>query len=326
MKIRISNISPRHGRMLTISEILERPCSAVAPVEVYEYDTWRFVVVDGHHRIARCLLAGKSTVEAVVIPNEEGDSVSSLLETWEERNRAWTWKRFLGEMVPGMGNDDTIRVSISPGGFLWRLELLCSWCSDTGLLSKGEHWSMNHQTEGTCGEIREIPGVFEDCPWPITGDACSHCGGDPGNGAGGYSGCCDALVERVEQWETNAARAMAWAAAKKVGRRELVNLTPHPVCLYKEEGDPLPVEIPVGGEPARVEVVRKQMGVINGLPRFREVGAVVRGLPEPSPGRTYIVSQRVAAAAKDRMDLVFPDDLVREHGVVVGCRAFGVAW
>jgi len=47
----------------------------------------------------------------------------------------------------------------------------------------------------------------------------------------------------------------------------------------------------------------------------------IEGLPEPKEGTIYIVSALVAGAAKDRDDLVVPNDTIRDdQGRIIGCR------
>ena len=47
----------------------------------------------------------------------------------------------------------------------------------------------------------------------------------------------------------------------------------------------------------------------------------VEGLPEPKKDTYYVVSALVASAAKDRKDLLIPNELVRdEKGRVIGCK------
>jgi len=48
----------------------------------------------------------------------------------------------------------------------------------------------------------------------------------------------------------------------------------------------------------------------------------VEGLPEPKENTYYIVSALVAGAAKNRNDLLIPNDTVRdEEGRIIGCRS-----
>ena len=102
----------------------------------------------------------------------------------------------------------------------------------------------------------------------------------------------------------------------------LVNLTPHVLNLVTGSGT---VTVPPSGTVARVAVTRKPAGTVTvdgvQVPLYRTTYGAVEGLPDPAPDTLYVVSAVVAAAARDRDDLVVPDDLVRdEQGRVVGAR------
>lgn len=105
----------------------------------------------------------------------------------------------------------------------------------------------------------------------------------------------------------------------------IINLTPHELAVYAD--DTVAVTIPPSGTVARVAMSREQagalqLGIVN-VPIYTTVLGAVEGLPDPQPGVTYVVSRVVLDAARDRDDLVVPDDLVRDGaGRVVGCRAF----
>jgi hypothetical protein len=107
---------------------------------------------------------------------------------------------------------------------------------------------------------------------------------------------------------------------------ELINLTPHQVDYIAADGTVM--SFPCAGLPPRVALRR-------GAPAHIDVGgfevtvhtSTVDGppeLPEPRRGVLLIVSRLVAEHAPNRDDLVFPDDLVRDHhGAIIGCRTFG---
>lgn len=98
----------------------------------------------------------------------------------------------------------------------------------------------------------------------------------------------------------------------------IVNLTPHAVSLISPDGTTR--EFPSQGL-ARVAVTRAVIGEIDGTPVCRSIFGQVEGLPEPAPNTFYIVSMLVAQAARNRTDLICPDNLVRdEAGRIVGCR------
>ena len=102
---------------------------------------------------------------------------------------------------------------------------------------------------------------------------------------------------------------------------KIINLTPHEVKVLNTDGEVVQ-SFPSEGV-VRCQVTRQQEGEVNGIPINRTVFGEVEGLPEPQDDVVYIVSAIVAQAAKDRGDLVIPDDAVRdEQGRIVGCRAF----
>jgi hypothetical protein len=109
-------------------------------------------------------------------------------------------------------------------------------------------------------------------------------------------------------------------------RVTLLNLTPHPLVLFLENGETR--EIPPADQPARVvdrrhpaRRLEAHVGALNVVDVEPE-GTVV-GMPPRREGVVLVVS-RVTALAVDRPDVVFPLDEVRdEAGRIVGCRALG---
>lgn len=123
------------------------------------------------------------------------------------------------------------------------------------------------------------------------------------------------------------------APTRREGRPvKLVNLTPHEIRLVRPahlvllKAHPEVVfRIPPARQVARVAVRREDAGHIDAggvpIPLARTRYGEIEGLPSPQPGTLYIVSSLVAAAARDRTDLLIPDELVRdEQGKVVGAR------
>ena len=101
---------------------------------------------------------------------------------------------------------------------------------------------------------------------------------------------------------------------------KLVNLTPHPVRLIRADGSELVIP-PSGTVPRLREVVEDTGMRIDGIPVVRKGFGEIENLPEPQEGVFYIVSALVAQAARDRDDLLIPDDLVRdEEGKIIGAR------
>ncbi len=108
---------------------------------------------------------------------------------------------------------------------------------------------------------------------------------------------------------------------------KLVNLTPHTITIFKENGEV--VELPPSGQIVRVKVVQEPAGEINGIPVVRSGFGEVEGLPPPKPGVVYVVSSLVAQAVArlGREDVVAPDttgvSAVRdEEGRIIGVRRF----
>lgn len=95
---------------------------------------------------------------------------------------------------------------------------------------------------------------------------------------------------------------------------EIVNLTPHDVVVggkvFHSKGS------------ARVVTRDEVVTQINGIDIVKIMYDRVRGLPDPKPGKLYIVSYMVLQALPDRVDLVCPARLERDGaGNVVGCGA-----
>lgn len=101
-----------------------------------------------------------------------------------------------------------------------------------------------------------------------------------------------------------------------------VNLLPHPVDLFDDDGE-LVGSIPTTGAVARCRESRQVLGVVDGVRLTRTVfEREVDNLPGPRPGTYYIVSRPVAEVLPERDDLVVPDELVRNgRGEIVGCRS-----
>ena len=108
---------------------------------------------------------------------------------------------------------------------------------------------------------------------------------------------------------------------------DLRNLTPHPVTLLNT--DEVAVTIAPAGQIPRVELTRYEVDAIStrhGRIRMTEtlLGSQVDGLPDPVDGVLLIVSRLAMEAVPERVDLVFPDDLIRDDtGAVIGARALG---
>lgn len=101
----------------------------------------------------------------------------------------------------------------------------------------------------------------------------------------------------------------------------IVNLTPHAVTFYAQDGKTIINTIPSSGI-ARTVQTRKPINNINGIPVSKTGYGAVEGLPDKQDNTIYIVSVLTAQAAKGRDDLYIVDDLVRDDaGCILGCKA-----
>ena len=104
----------------------------------------------------------------------------------------------------------------------------------------------------------------------------------------------------------------------------LVNLTPHELKLYDEDGR-LIVTLPPSGQIARVSTKEMKIGELDGevdsIPVFTTMYGDVEGLPPREEDTYYIVSRMVLnhPSLKDREDVFAPGKLLRdENGRVIG--------
>lgn len=106
-----------------------------------------------------------------------------------------------------------------------------------------------------------------------------------------------------------------------INEKELKNLTPHEITIFRGRGNPL-VSIPPSGVVARISVAYNQVTEISGIPVYNAVYGGVTGLPEPQAGVIFIVSGMVAAMVTGREEDVFsPGELIRdESGYPAGCN------
>jgi hypothetical protein len=105
----------------------------------------------------------------------------------------------------------------------------------------------------------------------------------------------------------------------------LVNLTPHPVAIYRNRGvEEGPEEvIPPSGTVARIATIDLGTSLSNHSGRAYELVEYghAHDLPQPVAGTDYIVSLVVALACHGRGDLLAPYVEVRNgQGTMIGCR------
>lgn len=86
----------------------------------------------------------------------------------------------------------------------------------------------------------------------------------------------------------------------------VVNLTSHVVRVKLTDGT-VREFLPANQQTARTRVLDKVMATLDdGVPVVKALATSVLGLPEPTLGEVYLVSTRVASAAR-RVDVVCPD-------------------
>ena len=103
----------------------------------------------------------------------------------------------------------------------------------------------------------------------------------------------------------------------------VVNCTPHNVNLITTNGN---ITFPKSGIIPRLKEVQNKISSVNSngieIDIMQKSFLEPEGLPEPQENTIYIVSALVAGAAKDRDDLVIPNDTIRDdQGRIVGCRS-----
>jgi hypothetical protein len=100
-----------------------------------------------------------------------------------------------------------------------------------------------------------------------------------------------------------------------------INLTPHTLNVFDEEGKAQVAEIPPSGTVARVDTVYKGVGTVDNIPLFESVYGEVKNLPTPDGETMYIVSTPLRLACPERGDLASPGELLRnDEGQPIGCK------
>ena len=100
----------------------------------------------------------------------------------------------------------------------------------------------------------------------------------------------------------------------------IVNLTPHPINLFDENGEQVVIQ---SSGLARCAVTTEQVGSVNGIKVNESHFGEIQGLPEPQADTVYVVSAMVLAALHGtREDVLGLSEYVRdEQGRTVGARA-----
>jgi hypothetical protein len=107
---------------------------------------------------------------------------------------------------------------------------------------------------------------------------------------------------------------------------KLINLTPHVVNIYDNDGKTLVMSLEPSGQIARVSMDRQLAGRIAGIPVYRNVPGEVTGVPpcsesDADPKIGYVVSAMVRLALPANDDVFSPGELIRdEKGQPIGCK------
>lgn len=104
----------------------------------------------------------------------------------------------------------------------------------------------------------------------------------------------------------------------------IVNLTPHQLNIYDENGKEV-ITLPPSGQLARIQVTKEKSEemsrreTVYGIPFFNTLVGEPEGLPEESIDTIYVVSG-MFRANYPRADLFQPGELLRnEAGQPIGC-------
>ena len=106
---------------------------------------------------------------------------------------------------------------------------------------------------------------------------------------------------------------------------EIINMTPHDIVVYSQDGTSILATYPSSGKLIRLESSYETKGELNGTPLVSVVFGEPMGLPEYKAGTFYLVSAFVKEALPGRRDLLVPSMPIRDKdGRIIGCTAFGV--
>lgn len=111
-----------------------------------------------------------------------------------------------------------------------------------------------------------------------------------------------------------------------MGGKEFINLTPHAINYYLEDGESQQT-IDASGEVARVSTKSIENDPIGPFGVHKVESDEIIGLPDPKENTYYIVSTAVAEAVKgERDDILVPDTWdygVRDNnGRIIGTKKF----
>ena len=102
---------------------------------------------------------------------------------------------------------------------------------------------------------------------------------------------------------------------------QFVNLIPHAINIFNEQGDPI-TTIEPSGTVARLTAEREHIDTVADVPLYVTRYGDVQDLPaiDPDVAIMYIVSGLVRSALPERRDLWQPGELLRNaQGQPIGC-------
>lgn len=107
---------------------------------------------------------------------------------------------------------------------------------------------------------------------------------------------------------------------------KLVNLTPHTINIFGEDGKlKFVIEKDKNMAVPRCSQSQVKVGEINGAPIYKMEFGAVEDLPPVEDGTLYIISRMVITACPDRRDLVSPGPLLRnEAGQPIGAIGLSI--
>lgn len=104
---------------------------------------------------------------------------------------------------------------------------------------------------------------------------------------------------------------------------DLRNYTPHrDMAFYPPDGEPVPLPPSGNARAARTSQAATPLAALGGVPVNVVSFGEVTGLPDQEEDVYLVVSMLVAQLLPDRVDLLFPDELVRDaDGSIIGFRS-----
>lgn len=103
---------------------------------------------------------------------------------------------------------------------------------------------------------------------------------------------------------------------------KIVNATPHTVTILNEDNEVVK-SFPASELQGRLKMETTDEGDLCGIPLTKTRFLEPSELPEIVE-TYYIVSQMYKDALPHRSDLLVPANVVREKGVIIGCKSLGV--